>query len=294
LPIKTASGTIIAKVPLPGHVNCRIHSLRCFDRQVQNVRPIITALGSNSLSSGTRQREYPKTPRTFNRTNPNISVVRILTAADCPILLDGMRALLQTNPEFKVVGEASDGEMLLDLVREGMSDILLLDWALTRQSDMRVLREIASSEPSVPTLLVIVSPSPDNAEILNALKLGVWGVVTRRSTTQMLFEGIYKVVAGQYWMENEGVASLVEALRDFERPTRNQNTHRNFGLTPREIEVIATIVAGYSNLDIAEKLLVSEHTVKHHIGHIFDKLGVSNRLELALFAVNHQLTSESS
>lgn len=255
------------------------------------MRPAIYAHSANSLPLGTRQREYLGTLRTFDRINPNVSEVRILTAADRPIFLDGMRTLLETNPEFKVVGEASDGEMLLDLVREGMADILLLDWALSRQEDMRVLREIATSEPSIRTLLVTVSP--DNAEILHALKLGVWGVVMRNSTTQMLFEGIYKVVAGQYWMGNEGVASLVEALRDFERPTRNQVTHRNFGLTPREIEVIATIVAGYSNLDIAEKFSLSEHTVKHHIGHIFDKLGVSNRLELALFAVNHQLTGES-
>ncbi len=219
-----------------------------------------------------------------------MSAIHILTASDRPIFLDAMRTLLQTNPEFRVVGEASDDETLLDLVREGMADILLLDWALSRQNDMRVLRDIATSEPSIRTLLVTVSP--DNADILHALKLGVWGVVMRNSTTQMLFDGIYKVMAGQYWMGNEGVASLVEALRDLDWPAHNQTVNRNFGLTPREIEVITTIVAGYSNLDIAEKFSVSEHTVKHHISHIFDKLGVSNRLELALFAVNHQLTSE--
>ncbi|MDR3726326.1 MAG: response regulator transcription factor [Terracidiphilus sp.] len=225
------------------------------------------------------------------RTNLDATAIRILTAADRPIFLDGMHVLLQTVPGFHVVGEASDGETVLDLVQEGMADILLLDWALSRQDEMKVLRDLAASEPTIRTLLVTVSPN--NAEILHALKLGVWGVVMRTSTTQMLFEGIRKVVAGQYWIGHEGVASLVEALRDFERPAHNQVSHRNFGLTSREIEVIATIVAGYSNLDIAENLSMSEHTVKHHIGHIFDKLGVSNRLELALFAVNHQLTSES-
>jgi DNA-binding NarL/FixJ family response regulator len=205
--------------------------------------------------------------------------------------MDGMRVLLKAVADFKVVGEASDGEMVLKLVQEVEPDVILLDWSLSRQKEMQVLRNLMATGRSIRTLLFTVFP--DNEQILQALTLGVWGVVMKDSSTQMLYNAIYKVSEGQYWIGREGVASLVEALRGLAQFAHPQRVRSNYGLTPREFEVIAAIVAGYSNLDISESLSVSEHTVKHHLGHIFDKLGVSNRLELALFAVNHQLIGES-
>jgi DNA-binding NarL/FixJ family response regulator len=214
-----------------------------------------------------------------------------LIADDHPIFRDGLRALLNTVPDFQVVGEASDSESVIRLVQEVKPDILLLDWALSRLDKMSILREIEASGLQVRTLLIGVVL--DKADILQALQLGAWGVVLGNSTTRMLIEGIRTVMEGQYWIGQESVTSLVEALRDFGMPAHNHGPRRDFELTPRELEIIDTIVAGYSNADIAVNFSLSEHTVKHHITHIFDKLGVSNRLELALFAVNHQLTGET-
>jgi DNA-binding NarL/FixJ family response regulator len=96
---------------------------------------------------------------------------------------------------------------------------------------------------------------------------------------------------GQYWVGRDRVADLVTTLRELSISTPPPSPN-NFGLTPRELEVVAVIVGGYSNRDIAVKLSISEKTVKHHLTNIFEKLGVSNRLELALFALHHSLVAE--
>lgn len=214
----------------------------------------------------------------------------IVIADDQPILRDGMRALLRTESDFRVLGEAADSRTAIHMVMEMRPNILLLDWRMACEDGMQVLRELGASGLPVRTLLTTVFL--DNADVLRALQLGAWGVILRDSTTRMLFDAIRKVMAGQYWIGRESVASLVEALRDFSNPSSGHAASGDFGLTRREMQIVGAVVAGYSNSEIAETMSLSGHTVKHHITHIFDKLGVSNRLELALFAVNHRLASE--
>ena len=96
-------------------------------------------------------------------------------------------------------------------------------------------------------------------------------------------------MAGQYWLDGECVCDVVQALRDLWANPAEKTHKKTFGLTARELEIVETVVGGYVNKDIAEKFSISHHTVKHHLTNIFDKLGVSNRLELALFAVHHRL-----
>jgi two-component system, NarL family, nitrate/nitrite response regulator NarL len=218
--------------------------------------------------------------------------VRILIADDHALFRDGLRRLLQAEPGFEVVGEASDGEVLMPLARQTRPDILLLDLSMPRQDGMDVLRELAASDLPVRTLLL--TASIDKSQIVRALKLGAYGVILKESTTQRLFDSIRCVMAGQYWVGRESVSDLVRALRSVSSPAEGGTRPRDFGLTPREMEIVTMVVAGYSNPDIAQRCSISEQTVKHHISNIFDKLGVSNRLELALFAVNHRLTETGS
>ena len=220
----------------------------------------------------------------------NKKKISIVIADDHPILRDGIHALLRMEPDFRVVGEAADGNAAVQLSYELKPNILLLDWAMARRDGMQILQELDAGGLPVRTLLTTVQLN--NSEILRALQLGAWGVIPRDSTTKMLYEGIRKVMSGQYWIGRESVASLVDALRDFTPNAASRPSRRDFGLTRRELEIVASVMAGYSNADIAHRVSLSEHTVKHHLGHIFDKLGVSNRLELALFAVNHQLIGD--
>ena len=216
------------------------------------------------------------------------SPIRILIADDHALFRDGLRRLLQAEPGFEVVGEASDGDVLVDLARRTKPDILLLDLSMPRQNGMETLRELSAARLPVRTLLL--TASIEKAQIVQALKLGAYGVIMKESTTQRLFDSIHCVMAGQYWVGRESVTDLVRALRSV-APAEDGPRARDYGLTARELEIVTLVVAGYSNPDIAQRCSISEQTVKHHVSNVFDKLGVSNRLELALFAVNHRLTT---
>jgi len=218
--------------------------------------------------------------------------IRILIADDHPLFRDGLRRLLQTEPGFEVVGEAADGEKLVALARKTKPDILLLDLSMPKQDGMDVLRELSASR--IPVRALLLTASIDKDQIVQALRLGAYGVILKESTTQRLFDSIRCVMAGQYWVGRESVSDLVRALRSVSTPGEAGARARDFGLTRREVEIVTLVVAGYSNPDIAQRCSISEQTVKHHISNIFDKLGVSNRLELALFAVNHRLTNAVS
>src|SRR5581483_9815647 len=142
--------------------------------------------------------------------------IRILIADDHALFRDGLRRLLQSEPGFEVVGEASDGEVLLPLARKTKPDILLLDLSMPRQDGMEVLRELSESDIPVRTLLL--TASIDKSQIVRALRLGAYGVILKESTTQRLFDGIRCVMAGQYWVGRESVSDLVRALRSVSAP----------------------------------------------------------------------------
>lgn len=220
------------------------------------------------------------------------SPIRILIADDHTLFRDGLRKLLQSEPGFEVVGEAADGERLVPLARETSPDVLLLDLCMPRSDGMDVLRALSAAQLPVRTLLL--TAAIEKAQIIRALQLGAYGVILKESTSQRLFDSIRCVMAGQYWVGRESVSDLVRALRTISVSSQGTPRQRDFGLTPRELEIVTMVVAGYSNPEIAQRCTISEQTVKHHLTNIFNKLGVSNRLELALFAVNHKLTEAAS
>jgi len=213
--------------------------------------------------------------------------VRILLADDHQLFREGLRKLLESEPGFEVVGSASDGEEAVALARQRKPDILLLDLAMPRCSGLDALSELTASASPVRTL--ILTASIEKAQIAGAIQLGARGVVLKDAAPELLFEGIRSVMAGQYWVGRESVSGLVQVLRDLMPRPQSRVGAKTFKLTARELEVIETIVAGYTNKEIAQKFAISEQTVKHHLTNIFDKAGVSNRLELVLFAVHHQI-----
>jgi DNA-binding NarL/FixJ family response regulator len=125
---------------------------------------------------------------------------------------------------------------------------------------------------------------------VTAIQLGARGLVLKESGAAVLLKGIRGVMAGQYWIGREAVADLLDVLRSLSA-SDGDAPRKDFGLTAREIDIIGAVVAAYGNKEIGERLQISEKTVKHHLTNIFDKLGVSNRLELALLAVHHRLVS---
>jgi DNA-binding NarL/FixJ family response regulator len=222
------------------------------------------------------------------RKRTNAKPIRILIADPQATFRECLRAFLKTRRGFAVVGEAGDSEDALTLAQKLKPDILLLDISMPHADGMSIIRDIRDSDLGV--RIVVLTASIAKSDTLRALQLGAGGVVLKTDGTDVLVEGIRRVMAGEYWIGKESVASLIQASTDHGRVQRSSN---KFGLTPRENEVIVAVLAGYSNPEIAEKLAVSEQTVKHHLTHIFDKLGVYSRVQLALFAVNHRLCDEA-
>jgi len=218
---------------------------------------------------------------------PDRNKIRILVADDHPIFRDGLRKLLEAEPDFHVIGEASDGQEAVRLAHELKPDILLLDLAMPHQPGLDALRELSAASAPVRTILLTVAV--DKAQLVEALQLGARGVVLKETSTELLLKSIRSVVAGQFWVGREAVTDLVRVLRDLIPAAGAEAKKKAFGLTPRELEIVSAIVLGYTNRDIARKFTISEDTVKHHLTNIFDKVGVSNRLELALFAIEHRL-----
>ncbi|MEQ1758432.1 MAG: response regulator transcription factor [Vicinamibacterales bacterium] len=210
-----------------------------------------------------------------------VSRVRIAIADDHQIFRDGLRRLLETEPGFEVVGEASDGEAAVRLARDTIPDVLLLDVAMPRMGGAEVLDLLQEG----PTRILLLTAGIDADDLLRALQRGAHGVVLKDNATRSLIDGIHRVARGQY-VFGDGVSDdLAQAVRKLASPDAPR-----YGLTAREKEIVAAIVEGANNRDIATSLGISLQTVKHHLSNIFDKTGVSTRLELALLAVRKRLT----
>jgi len=214
--------------------------------------------------------------------------IRLVLADDHPIFRDGLRRLLEAEPDMKVIGEAKDGAEAVKLVRQLKPDIMLLDLAMPKHPGLDALRELSVGGANS-VRVILLTAAADKNQIVEALQLGARGMVLKDSATQLLLKAIHTVMAGEYWVGRDAVSNLVQYLRNLVEASSETARRKKFGLTPRELEIISAVVAGFANKEIAEYFKISEDTVKHHLSNIFDKLGVSTRLELALFAVNQAL-----
>jgi len=197
---------------------------------------------------------------------------------------------------FEVVGEAATGQEAVDVVRRLDPDLVLLDISMPRMNGLEALRELrpslaarsAATPGSGAPRAVVLSAAVEQPDLLTAIRLGARAVVQKDAPTEVLFDAMVRVLAGQSWIAPGLVSDLVEMVRELAE--REQGTRgRPFGLTPREREVLALVVEGCANKEIAQRCAVSEETIKHHLTRMFDKVGATNRLELAMTARSNGL-----
>ncbi len=212
--------------------------------------------------------------------------IRIVIADDHPLVRDGLRRLFQDEPDFLLVGEASDGVEAVQQVRALKPDVLLLDIAMPRMNGLETLQELADAPADL--RIIVLTAVIEPGETVTALRLGARGIVLKESLTQMLYKSIRAVMAGELWVGHERMVDLMRSI-ETSRSASTREGPAASRLTARELEIVGAIVDGAANKDIGSQFGLSEQTVKNHLSRIFDKLGVSNRLELALYAVHHHL-----
>jgi len=221
----------------------------------------------------------------------NDRTIRIVLADDHPVVRIGVRNMLMAQPGFEVVGEASDGDEAITETLEVEPDILLLDLQMPRLPGLETIKAIMNGTPTGVKIILLTS-TITTQQIIEALQIGARGIVLKDALTDHLQTSIRTVMAGDYWIGGKRVVNLVSALHTLMQQAAVPQ-RKTYGLTPRELEVVGCIVEGCSNRDIAKQFTLSEETVKRHLSNIFDKTGVSTRLELALFAIAHQLVTPS-
>lgn len=218
-------------------------------------------------------------------------VIRIVLADDHPVVRIGVRNMLTETDGFQVLGEASDGDEAITHTVEMQPDVLLLDLSMPRLPGMEAMRAIVNG-PSTAKILLLTS-TITTQQIIEALQIGARGIVLKDALANHLQTAIRTVANGDYWIGGKRVVNLVAALHELVQQAAVPQS-KTYGLTPRELEVVGCIVEGCSNRDIAKQFSLSEETVKRHLSNIFDKTGVSTRLELALFAIAHNLVTPAN
>jgi two-component system, NarL family, nitrate/nitrite response regulator NarL len=216
-------------------------------------------------------------------TERALHAVRIAIADDHPIFRDGLRRLLETAPDLRIVGDA-DATHAAALVQTLRPDILLVGGSASAVLSVEAMQRIATAGASV--RIIMLTRSVEGPAAVAALRFGAHGVLPRDTTPETLFKSIRSVMAGHCWAGRQSVSNLADGVRRLDHASRHAKA---FGLTHRELEIVRAVMSGETNKAIAERFSISQNTVKRHITHIFNKVGASTRVELALFAAHHNL-----
>ena len=208
--------------------------------------------------------------------------ISVLIADDHAVVREGLRAVLGTEDDLRVAGEAADGEEAIHLTRELEPDVLLLDLLMPRRDGLEVVAALKND--GSPTRVLILTSFSDDDKVIRALKLGARGFLLKESSPRELVEAIRAVHHGRSVLAPAITDVVLERLHGDGQPPEE-------ALTEREEEVLILIARGLANQEIADDLGISERTVRTHVGHVLAKLRLSNRTQAALYAIREGLVS---
>jgi DNA-binding NarL/FixJ family response regulator len=222
------------------------------------------------------------------QAGPCAETVRIVIADQSPIFRDGLRRVLAAHGRLVTVADTHIDAVVPVLLAARDPDVLLLGASSSETHWADSLGAIASAGITVRTILL--ASRFDLPQVTTALHAGARGVVVMDSTAELLLRSIGAVMAGQRWIGTEPASEDVAA--SVKRLDHARRHEKGFGLTRRELDIIRAVLDGDTNREIAARLAISENTVKRHLMHTYDKMGVSGRVELALFAAHHRVLDD--
>lgn len=228
--------------------------------------------------------------------------VRVVLADDECLFRASLRQLLSVPPSvirevygvdvgvgFEVVGEAGSGHDTIRVVQSVNPDLLLLDLSMPCMTGLDAMRGLEPDRRNLRTIML--AGRIDRADLLQAVQLGVRGMLLKDAPTEVLFEAIMSVLAGRCWVGPALVTDLLETVRPLISSPDRQAQQTPWKLTARERQVLAMVAAAHGNKEIARRFAVSEETIKHHLTRLFAKVGASTRLELAMLATQHGIVA---
>lgn len=217
--------------------------------------------------------------------NTELQEIRLVLADDHAVVRSGTRELLEQQPDFNIVGEASNGEEAVRLVGELMPDVVVMDVRMPKMSGVEATREIKSTYPTV--RILVLTAHDDDEYVFALLQAGANGYLLKTAEIEELVRAIRAVAAGQTALAPEVTGKVVaqfasgKSLPDMQ--TETQETYD--GLTERELDILRLVGKGLSNKQIGKQLYISDRTVQAHLSNIFSKLNVSSRTEAVMYAV---------
>jgi NarL family two-component system response regulator LiaR len=214
----------------------------------------------------------------------DVNPIRILIVDDHAVVREGLRALIETEPDMASAGEAADGVQAVQQVRSLQPDVVLMDLVMPRKGGIEAIAEIKAETPGV-RILVLTSFAEDD-QVFPAIKAGALGYLLKDSSAEELLQAIRDAHRGEPSMHPTIAYKL---MRELQRSSDLPPTESP--LTEREVEVLKLVARGLSNQEIADRLVVSERTVRTHVSNILGKLHLANRTQAALYALREGLAN---
>jgi len=218
--------------------------------------------------------------------------IRIVIVDETGVFRDGLSNLLSAQQDLEVVGSSDSATGAVDQIRKLRPDIVLLGWAASSPASQKIFGSI--QEGRLATRVIMLTSEEAKEDFVEAVKQGCCGIVPKQTSTELLLKSIRKVHAGEFWLDRLTTAEVIRKLAK-KGPANNGASSRmgvrdhGGALSQREREIVILVAQGFKNKEMAERMFISEQTVKNHLHNIFDKLGVSDRLELALYAIHNNL-----
>ncbi|MEN6434549.1 MAG: response regulator transcription factor [Anaerolineaceae bacterium] len=213
-----------------------------------------------------------------------MKTIRVLIVDDHSIFRKGIRAALEGHSGFEVIGETGNGLDAIQMAVDLMPDIILMDIAMPGCSGLEATRQIKCLVPNIH--IVILTVSDMDEDLFEAIKSGAQGYVQKDVSANELGQMLPRVINGEALLSGVLAAKI---MKEFIKEKSDAKSLEADPLTPREIEVMTLVVDGYSNHEIAKRLVITENTVKHHLSNILEKLHMNNRIQLAIYSLEHGL-----
>jgi DNA-binding NarL/FixJ family response regulator len=218
--------------------------------------------------------------------------IRIIVIEDQTLFRDGLIKLLSEQRDFEIVDATDSLPVAIDQIRKTRADIGLLGWSASSPGTQKIFAAI--QEAKAPTRVIMLLSENAKEDLTEAIRHGCCGIVPKQTSTELLLKSIRKVHAGEFWLDRITTADVIRRLARKGPPAQSIGTRLGLrehaaALSQRELEIVVLVARGFRNKEMAERMFISEQTVKNHLHNIFDKLGVSDRLELALYAIHHNL-----